>query len=63
MLSAGRKGLPPETIAETVKTALFAPRPRTRYSVTPGPIQDAMATLLPKRLVDRIIARQLGLTG
>jgi NAD(P)-dependent dehydrogenase (short-subunit alcohol dehydrogenase family) len=63
MLSAGRKGLPPERIGETVKTALFAPRPRTRYTVTSGPIQDAFASLLPKRFVDRIIARQLGLTG
>ena len=63
MLSAGRNGLPPEKVGRTVRTALFAARPRTRYSVSPTPVQTALANLLPKRFVDRIIARRLGLIG
>ena len=46
---------------EAVKTALTAPKPRTRYTVAPEPIRNALANLLPKRFVDRIIARRLGL--
>lgn len=61
MLKQGEVGLPPERIGETVKTALFAVRPRTRYTVSPTPVQTAVANLLPKRFVDRIIARRLGL--
>jgi NAD(P)-dependent dehydrogenase (short-subunit alcohol dehydrogenase family) len=61
MLANGRKGLPPERIGETVKTALTVPRPKTRYTVTPDPIQNLMALALPKRVVDGIIARRLGL--
>ncbi len=61
MRSLGRSGLPPERIGETVRTALSTAKPRTRYTVTPQPIQNAMTNLLPKRFVDRIIARRLGL--
>ena len=61
MLSNGRKGLPPERIGEAVKAALSAPKPRTRYTVTPEPMQNMMVKLLPKRIVDRMIARRLGL--
>jgi NAD(P)-dependent dehydrogenase (short-subunit alcohol dehydrogenase family) len=61
MLSAARKGLPPERIGEAVKRALTAARPRTRYTITPEPCQSALANILPKRFVDRMIARRLGL--
>jgi NAD(P)-dependent dehydrogenase (short-subunit alcohol dehydrogenase family) len=60
-LEAGRKGLPPERIGEAVKTALTAAKPRTRYTVAPDPIQNLMAATLPKRIVDNMIARRLGL--
>lgn len=43
-----------------METALTAPKPRTRHTVTPEPIQNALASILPKRFVDRMIARQLG---
>jgi NAD(P)-dependent dehydrogenase (short-subunit alcohol dehydrogenase family) len=59
--SLAGKGLPPERIGEAVKQAVTAARPRTRYTVTPEPIQNALANILPKRFVDRIIARRLGL--
>ena len=61
MVSMGKAGLPPETIGEAVKTALTALRPKTRYTVTPSPMQNLMATTLPKRMVDNMIARRLGL--
>ena len=61
MISNGKKGLPPEQIGEAVKIALTVMWPKTRIAVTPSPIQDLMATTLPKRVVDAMIARGLGL--
>jgi NAD(P)-dependent dehydrogenase (short-subunit alcohol dehydrogenase family) len=61
MTEMGRKGLAPERIGEVVHTALTAPKPKTRYIVTPDPLQNWMSNNLPKRLVDRTIAKQLGL--
>jgi NAD(P)-dependent dehydrogenase (short-subunit alcohol dehydrogenase family) len=61
MIDGGKKGLPAERIGETVKTALTASTPKTRYTVTPVPMQNWMANTLPKRVVDRMIARRLGL--
>jgi NAD(P)-dependent dehydrogenase (short-subunit alcohol dehydrogenase family) len=61
MITIGRKGLPPERVGTAVLTALTAARPRTRYVVTPDPIQNFLATHLPKRVIDRAIARRLGL--
>jgi len=61
MIAGGKKGLPAERIGETVQTALTASNPKTRYTVTPAPFQNWMANRLPKRVVDRMIARRLGL--
>jgi NAD(P)-dependent dehydrogenase (short-subunit alcohol dehydrogenase family) len=61
MIDSGKKGLPPERVGEAVKTALTASNPKTRYTVTPVPFQNWMANRLPKRVVDRMIARRLGL--
>jgi NAD(P)-dependent dehydrogenase (short-subunit alcohol dehydrogenase family) len=61
MVDIGAKGLPPERIGETVKTALTAARPKARYTVTPNPVANLMALTLPKRRVDAMIARRLGL--
>jgi NAD(P)-dependent dehydrogenase (short-subunit alcohol dehydrogenase family) len=62
MIALGRKGLPPETIGETVKTALTIARPKVRYTVAPSAMQQLMAGILPKRTLDNLIARRLGLT-
>ncbi len=62
MLQLGDKGLPAETIAETVFEALTSDRPKVRYQVTPDPMRHVITALLPRRTVDRIIARRLGLT-
>jgi hypothetical protein len=61
MIANGRKGLPVEKLGETVKAALTLSNPKTRYTVAPNPVQNLMATTLPKRFVDNLIARQLGL--
>jgi NAD(P)-dependent dehydrogenase (short-subunit alcohol dehydrogenase family) len=61
MIEDGRNGYPPERVGEVVLHALTTPRPRVRYAVVPGnPIRRIIQGLLPKRLIDRIIARNLG---
>ena len=54
-------GLPPEKIAERVFDALTLPNPKVRYQIAPDPMRHLMAAVLPKRTVDRIIAKRLGL--
>src|ERR1051325_2692087 len=61
MISNGRKGFPPEKIGQTVCVALTARKPKVRYTVTPDPLQNLMVHTLPKRMVDRMIAKRLGL--
>jgi hypothetical protein len=62
-IAEGRKGLPPERIGEAIHRALTLPRPRARYAVVPNRLFNwTMPMLLPKRVVDRLIAKQLGLT-
>jgi NAD(P)-dependent dehydrogenase (short-subunit alcohol dehydrogenase family) len=54
-------GLPPETIAARVFDALTLPHPKVRYQIAPDPLRHLVMAYLPKRMVDRIIARRLGL--
>jgi NAD(P)-dependent dehydrogenase (short-subunit alcohol dehydrogenase family) len=54
-------GLPPEKIAEAVANALTSPHPRVRYQLTPDPMRHLITGVLPKRMVDKIIAKRLGL--
>jgi NAD(P)-dependent dehydrogenase (short-subunit alcohol dehydrogenase family) len=61
MLSIGKSGLPPERIGEAVHTALTTAKPKVRYTITPQPMQMLMADLLPKRTLDRIVGKRLGL--
>jgi NAD(P)-dependent dehydrogenase (short-subunit alcohol dehydrogenase family) len=61
MLTMGRHGLPAERIGAVVAEVLTARRPRTRYVITPTPFQYALSRILPKRMIDRMIARRLGL--
>ncbi|MBA2398588.1 MAG: SDR family oxidoreductase [Bradyrhizobium sp.] len=62
MLKLGSVGLPAEKIAEKIFDALTLPKPRVRYSIVPDPMQVLVASLLPRRTVDKIIAKRLGLT-
>jgi NAD(P)-dependent dehydrogenase (short-subunit alcohol dehydrogenase family) len=57
----GENGLPPEKIAEAIVDALTSASPKVRYSITPDPMRHFITAVLPKRMVDRIIARRLGL--
>jgi hypothetical protein len=61
MLDLAANGLPPEKVAEAVIEALTSAHPRVRYLLTPDPVRHWVTSLLPKRLVDKIIARSLGL--
>ncbi|HEY1612525.1 MAG TPA: SDR family NAD(P)-dependent oxidoreductase [Rhizomicrobium sp.] len=61
MVANGRKGLPPERIGLAVWQALVTRKPKTRYVVTPDPLQNLLVHTLPKRIVDRMIAARLGL--
>ena len=61
MLDAAAKGLPPDRIGEAVKTALTAPRPKVRYTVAPNPFQVWLTRVLPRRIVDNMIAGRVGL--
>jgi NAD(P)-dependent dehydrogenase (short-subunit alcohol dehydrogenase family) len=61
MIEDGRKGYPPEKVGEVVRDALTASKPRVRYAVVPGNfLSRLIPVLLPKRVLDRIIARNLG---
>jgi NAD(P)-dependent dehydrogenase (short-subunit alcohol dehydrogenase family) len=61
MIRNGRMGLSVEKIGEVVRHALTTSAPHVRYAVAPGSaLSRVIQMLLPKRMVDRIIARNLG---
>lgn len=54
------RGVAPERVAEAVVHALTAAKPRTRYLVgTDAKIQARLRKVLPDRVFDRLIAREL----
>lgn len=62
MIADGRKGWSAERVGEVVCEALTAARPKARYSPVAGRLQNwTLPTLLPVRIVDRIIARTFGI--
>jgi len=61
MLHLGEIGLPAEKIAERIADALTSASPKVRYQITPDPLRRLMTSVLPKRTVDKIIAKRLGL--
>jgi NAD(P)-dependent dehydrogenase (short-subunit alcohol dehydrogenase family) len=61
MLHLGEIGLPPEKIAERILEALTSAHPKVRYQITPDPMRHLITGFLPKRTVDKIIAKRLGL--
>jgi len=61
MVESGRNGYPPEKVGETIWHALTTPKPRVRYAVVPGnPIRNFIQSLLPRRVLDNMIAKNLG---
>jgi NAD(P)-dependent dehydrogenase (short-subunit alcohol dehydrogenase family) len=61
MMKLGETGLPAEKIAEAIGEALTSASPKVRYQLTPDPMRHLMTAVLPKRTVDRIVAKRLGL--
>ena len=61
MLQLSESGLPAEKIAEGIAEALTSARPKVRYTITPDKLQQLVISVLPKRMVDKIIAKRLGL--
>jgi len=61
MLKLGEIGLPPEKIAERIAEALTSASPKVRYQITPDPMRHLVTAILPKRMIDKIIAKRLGL--
>jgi NAD(P)-dependent dehydrogenase (short-subunit alcohol dehydrogenase family) len=61
MLQLGESGLPAQKIAERIADALTSVRPKVRYQITPDPMRHLMISVLLKRMVDKIIAKRLGL--
>jgi hypothetical protein len=62
MIAGGRQGLTPQQLGEVIFTALTTARPKTRYTALKGEFTNfTLPRLLPKRFVDRMLGRQLGL--
>lgn len=57
--SVDAKGLPPDVVARVVEIALTTRHPKTRYLIGRDASLRVLLQLLPDRLRDRIIARQL----
>src|SRR5574341_1117889 len=58
----GRAGIPADEVAKVVEHALLSKKPRTRYVVgRDAKIQAALATVIPDRMRDWLIAQQIGL--
>ncbi|MCW5696984.1 MAG: SDR family NAD(P)-dependent oxidoreductase [Bauldia sp.] len=59
--ATGRAGLPAERVAEVVLRALTVRRARHRYAVNDAPVSSFLMRRIPPRLLDRLIARSVGL--
>lgn len=61
VINRGRNGLPVEKVSEVILKALTADKPRVRYIITPHPFRAWLMSRLPKRFIDNLIAKNLGL--
>lgn len=57
----GKRGSEPEVLGEVIYRALTDPKPKVYYRSTNEPLRYHAITKLPKRLVDRLIARAVGI--
>ena len=63
-LKSGRGGLPAERVGEAVWTALSAEHPKTSYPVLRRRLLNwTIPIALPARVLDRLIAKRLGMPG
>jgi len=61
IIKRGRNGLPVESVSSVVFQALTSAKPRVRYAITPAPFAAWVMSILAKRFIDKIIAKNLGL--
>jgi NAD(P)-dependent dehydrogenase (short-subunit alcohol dehydrogenase family) len=62
MLKSGRAGYPPEKVGAVIWTALTAGKPAVRYPVVIHAFTNwTLPRLLPRRVVDGVIAKRVGL--
>ncbi len=58
----GRAGLPAARVADLIWTALSTASPKVRYAIVPQPFMNwIVPRLLPRRMIDRLIAKKLGI--
>jgi NAD(P)-dependent dehydrogenase (short-subunit alcohol dehydrogenase family) len=62
VLKRGRNGLPVERVSNVTLQALTTTNPRVLYTVTPEPFRTWLMSMLPKRFIDNLIAKNLGFT-
>ena len=63
VVAEGRKGLSPERLGEAVHVALSTAKPKARYAVIKQRFKNwTLPRLLPARMLDSIVAKQLGFT-
>ncbi|CAN5704592.1 SDR family NAD(P)-dependent oxidoreductase [soil metagenome] len=63
MTASGASGLAPEVIGEAVAKALTTAKPKVRYTVAPNPVMTFMMANLPRRMVDNMVGKRLGITS
>lgn len=61
MLDIGRNGLKAEKVGALIADSLTLPNRKVRYAIVPSKFEHVMTKLLPKRRLDRIIGKRLGL--
>ncbi|MEM1087210.1 MAG: SDR family oxidoreductase [Pseudomonadota bacterium] len=62
MLSGGREGLEPETVAKVIEQALTDSSPKARYAPVPDKLTNfTLPMLLPKRIVDKFFWKRFGM--
>jgi hypothetical protein len=63
VVAEGHKGFSRERLGEAVHLALSTAKPKARYAVVPQRFKNwTLPNLLPARVVDAELAKQLGLT-
>ena len=61
VIRTGRQGLKPERVGQAVLKALTTDKPKTRYAVVKNSLADwILPHVLPKRVIDRTIAKRWG---
>ncbi|MDO9334891.1 MAG: SDR family NAD(P)-dependent oxidoreductase [Caulobacter sp.] len=61
MITSGPQGLAPEAIGEVIFKALTVAKPKHRYAVSKDMAQVLLTEILPRRVMDRIVGKRLGL--